>query len=543
MRGAPLQGGGYFHGRNQILFSRRYLLHSSIPAAFFGILYAALFSWIGWRGATGSGGKWEIALSVGAGVLLPMMQHFFLQLFYEKFLTAEKESLLARLLGSHSYLREKEDPSVLLQKLHVDFPAHVEAEFYYRGEFVSGLAQLLLLGGVVGILAPALMVGICIALAFGFALSLLYRSLSSRFFEIRRAAETRVFYAEKNFIEGLEYLRVNPRFHRLAQKIVSFTKDATRWDRKVGAVQDSQIAISGGIKFLAVAALSTVILLPFSFKPENFYWLYLFLGAGSTLNMSLQRKRTARLHGAKIKDFFEAPQLAERREFHGAGIEVQGLEISFSRTNFSPDLGPLFFNWKESDRILVNGRSGRGKTTLLRTLLGLHSFWKGRIRIGAGTISYLSQDPFHLDGATLAENLGLEFDQLSKVDQRIKENQARTLLSHLGLESFSLPQGLQTPMGSSGVSPSKGQWKRIALARELLRQPTIMILDEPLAGLDSVSAAQLVHCIRKNLPHCLLVVAEHRDEILEYLEPTQILSVENRRSSACLPSTHATVTF
>ena len=73
-----------------------------------------------------------------------------------------------------------------------------------------------------------------------------------------------------------------------------------------------------------------------------------------------------------------------------------------------------------------------------------------------------------------------------------------------------LPQGLDTPVGERGLALSAGERHRIALARALLRRPSVLILDEPTAALDATTEHRIADGLREALPKATLIVITHK---------------------------------
>lgn len=153
---------------------------------------------------------------------------------------------------------------------------------------------------------------------------------------------------------------------------------------------------------------------------------------------------------------------------------------------------------------LIIGRSGSGKSTLLEILSGLAEHTQGKIYWGNQTIisdhlqelaGLVFQFPErHFCGGSILEELRFGHPELNLT--QVKEALAEVGLDHLSLNN--------SPNALSG-----GQQRRLALAVQLIRQPNILMLDEPTAGLDWSMRGQLVKLLAKLKQHWTLLVVTH----------------------------------
>lgn len=162
--------------------------------------------------------------------------------------------------------------------------------------------------------------------------------------------------------------------------------------------------------------------------------------------------------------------------------------------------------------LCLRGPSGCGKSTLLQVLAGELAPRAGECRLNgrplhewrlAESIGYLPQQ-WDLFDLSLADNLRLGAAEAS--DQALWG-----LLDELALGDWAraLPEGLATPLGEYGAAVSGGQARRIALARLLLAQRPILLLDEPLAGLDAATRGRVTECLLRRQGQGLLILASH----------------------------------
>lgn len=179
-----------------------------------------------------------------------------------------------------------------------------------------------------------------------------------------------------------------------------------------------------------------------------------------------------------------------------------------------PLLSGIQFTVPKSSLTVLAGPSGCGKTTLLRLLAGLLTPESGQIT-RADALSYVPQEP-HLYNATLFENITL-------FQQGYDEASVHKALKALCLSDWAeaLLQGLMTPLGEGGQSLSQGQRKRLGLARALVQDRPLILLDEPTAALDERTAAtirEVLLSLKASGRHTLFVISH--DERLQAVADT-----------------------
>lgn len=203
-----------------------------------------------------------------------------------------------------------------------------------------------------------------------------------------------------------------------------------------------------------------------------------------------------------------------------APITVEGLTVHHDdRSEAAPE--DLTLTIEPGRVTAIAGPSGCGKSTLLAVILGLIQPSTGTVAIGNvsigdldpaawhSTIGWLPQHP-HLFAATIADNIRLGHPQAN--DTEI-ERAARRARAHHFIED--LPHGYDTVLGDDGDGLSAGQRQRIALARVLLRDAPLVLLDEPTANLDAETQAVLADTIRALSGDHTVVVVAHRPALLQ----------------------------
>ena len=196
--------------------------------------------------------------------------------------------------------------------------------------------------------------------------------------------------------------------------------------------------------------------------------------------------------------------------------------ITFEGVTFSypggrgPALEQLSFSVAAGQRVGVVGASGAGKSTISRLLLRFADPTVGRVTIGGHDlrelslrdlrrlIAVVSQDTYLFHG-TIEENLRMGRPEASQAEL---EAAARSANMHDAI--VALPQGYQTVVGERGVRLSGGQRQRIAIARALLRDAPILILDEALSSVDAESEAAIQDALDRLMRGRTTLIFAHR---------------------------------
>ncbi len=215
-------------------------------------------------------------------------------------------------------------------------------------------------------------------------------------------------------------------------------------------------------------------------------------------------------------------------------VDIVG-EIVFDHVSFQypvtniQALNNISFTLKPGERIAIVGKTGSGKTTIAELLLRMYDIQSGSITIDGKEIrdldltnlrrriGYVPQDGF-LFSDTVAGNIA--YGKPNATGELIEEF-ARNASIHN--EILSLPEGYQTIVGERGVTLSGGQKQRISIARALIKDPEIVILDDCLSAVDADTEQKIMNYFKENLKGKTTIVITHRFSSMSFYDNILVL--------------------
>jgi ABC-type multidrug transport system fused ATPase/permease subunit len=232
---------------------------------------------------------------------------------------------------------------------------------------------------------------------------------------------------------------------------------------------------------------------------------------------------TGNLHAIEVIDRLQgaAEAAAERQDDSAATLKIS-LPTALSVRNLQVRLGErtvldqINLTLPIPGVLAVVGRSGAGKSTLVHTLLGLvdasagsialgdHDFALTPLRAWRHAIGYVPQETilFH---ASIRENLTLVKPDASQAEI---ERAARRAHAYEFIQAW--PEGFDTIIGDQGTKLSGGQRQRLGIARALLTNPRLLLMDEAMSALDAESEAELLRTIEDLRAEMGILIVAHR---------------------------------
>lgn len=234
--------------------------------------------------------------------------------------------------------------------------------------------------------------------------------------------------------------------------------------------------------------------------------------AGSFIGLGQSQAARDRINQLmQLTDTPHAPEADANKPRPAAPFKLQTQQLSARILGALVGPENINIDLNSGQVLLITGASGIGKTTLLKVLANTLEPSSGSYLINQRPyhewqldecIGYLPQQLDIFD-SSLASNLRL-------ADPQASDEQLWQVLADVALADWAKQQnGLDTALGEYGAQISGGQARRVALARLLLAQRPILLVDEPFAGLDSTSSYQVLAALRERQAHGLLIIVSH----------------------------------
>lgn len=452
-----------------------------------------------------------------------------------------RQTLLERIVGRKLPELEKEKVGDLISRTVGDVTLVVDTVMSTLNEFwdtwllmISYFLVLLYMDWKITLLA-SLLVPITLMLAHMMRQPLYQYSLSAR--ETASTANTGLH----RYLSAISVLRSFGKEDAEKEDILKAYEEQVKWNIRQALLQQSLLPIYG-----LIAGIGVVIAIAmgaenvrhglWSVGTFNAYLVMFVAFSGRT---RVAAKVFNRWHGAKAawKRVKEKILICKEEDvkptIHLNPESINHLKVS--KMNFSYGekkiLEDISFEAKAGEIIGITGPVGSGKSTLLNVLLGQYPF-EGDIELNGISLRDLTPEVLNplvgysgheqfLFSMTLEENIVLGEQPNKTVLDKVLD------ISALSEDFSNFEDGLNTHVGEGGRRVSGGQRQRIAMARAFYKKPRILLLDDPFSALDMVTEAKIIHQLRTQFNHEIIIISSHRLSLFE--EVDKILLLEKGR--------------
>ena len=201
----------------------------------------------------------------------------------------------------------------------------------------------------------------------------------------------------------------------------------------------------------------------------------------------------------------------ERETAAGGDVVLSHVTFGYGERTVLRDLS---FSVREGEQVTLIGRTGAGKSTVFRLLLGLYQPQSGRVRIGGVDATALTDRERRACVGCVEQHFyrvpGTVSDQITLGDPRVTEEMAQKAAELAGIDGAirALPEGYATPC-VDGIF-SQGEWQLLSIARAAAANPTVLLLDEITANLDAQTEARVLEALRRASKGRTVLSISHR---------------------------------
>ncbi|MFV0527792.1 MAG: ABC transporter ATP-binding protein [Lachnospiraceae bacterium] len=278
------------------------------------------------------------------------------------------------------------------------------------------------------------------------------------------------------------------------------------------------IVISAGTYMLLRGSLSALVLIVFLLLALNLYGPIMTL-LGMVVNMTRLTHCSSR-----IQDIFDEPLLSGS----ASACAPENFDITFEKVSFSYGSSEVLHNLSltipEKSLTALIGPSGSGKSTIIKLIARFWDTDKGTTRLGGIPVGVLSPDD-------LLQHISMVFQDVYLFNDTIEENirmgnasatqeEIITAAKQAACHEFilSLPEGYQTIVGEGGSTLSGGEKQRISIARALLKDAPVVLLDEATASLDSENEILIQQALNALVKEKTVVLIAHRLHSIQHAD-------------------------
>ncbi|TCS36170.1 type I secretion system permease/ATPase [Reinekea marinisedimentorum] len=211
------------------------------------------------------------------------------------------------------------------------------------------------------------------------------------------------------------------------------------------------------------------------------------------------------------------------RPFIDGSIQFDNISFAYPESQL-PALKNVSFSIKPGEKVAIIGRIGAGKSTIEKLLMGLYQPGSGAIRIDGIDIQQISPADVRQKMGCLPQDVHLFFgsirDNISLGVPHVEDARVIRAAELAGVNTFTdiEPQGLDRPVGERGQYLSGGQRQSVALARALLFNPPIMVLDEPTSNMDNSAEAAVRERLKVLTRERTLLLITHKMSMLDLVD-------------------------
>ena len=425
-------------------------------------------------------------------------------------------------------------------------------------EDVSSVERVLIDGveqGVVAVLQVVIVIGVMFYVSVTLTLlalaplpflvggALWYTLTAHRRYRLQRQASSAMNSLLHDNLSGIRQIKSfvrekeeHARFNRMSDRL----RHATLVVMRVWAIYHPSMYLFGSLGIVLVVAVGAKMVLSGAMQLGDLIaflmltgFLYEPIGKLHQLNQLLQAGRAAGERVFEIIDTPIEPGLADKGDIARIAGDIRYENVTFAYAEGLPALRNVSFHARPGETIALVGATGAGKSTLVNLLTRFYEHTSGEILIDGRSIreynlralreaiGVVTQESFLFNGS-IRENLLMGKPDASDAElwHAVDAANARGFIERL-------PAGLESIVGERGVKLSVGEKQRLSIARALLKDPPILILDEATASVDTATERLIQEALERLMFHRTSIVIAHR--LSTIVRADQILVLDHGR--------------
>ena len=421
-------------------------------------------------------------------------------------------------------------------------------------EDVSSVERVLIDGveqGVVAVLQVVIVIGVMFYVSVTLTLlalaplpflvggALWYTLTAHRRYRLQRQASSAMNSLLHDNLSGIRQIKSfvreaeeHGRFNRMSNQL----RHATLVVMRVWAIYHPSMYLFGSLGIVLVVAVGAKMVLSGTMQLGDLIaflmltgFLYEPIGRLHQLNQLVQAGRAAGERVFEIIDTPIEPGLSDKRDVAQIAGDIRYENVTFAYAEGLPALKNVSFHARPGETIALVGATGAGKSTLVNLLTRFYEHTSGEILIDGRSIreynlralreaiGVVTQESFLFNGS-IRENLLVGKPDASDAElwHAVDAANARGFIERL-------PAGLESIVGERGVKLSVGEKQRLSIARALLKDPPILILDEATASVDTATERLIQEALERLMFHRTSIVIAHRLSTIVHADQILVL--------------------
>lgn len=431
----------------------------------------------------------------------------------------------------------KKDPADLTMRIMGDCTMQENALTHWLPTLYGAIISTAIMAVMIMIYSPIMGIAALWPIPVSFAIIMLSKKIQTKWISTKVQKIVSVNEGVQEFIENIKDLKGNNANGRYLEKL----------NGRIKAVEGSEIAAEfGGAVFFTFAQL----VLKFGIVTTALAGGYLLVDGTidvivfimfliiisrvyDPLSMALQflmAGMTVQVSTARIQEVWDQPEQTGSVEFNPDGYDIVFDNVRFSYGEGKEVLKGLSFTAKQGEITALVGPSGEGKTTASKLAA---RFWD----IDSGKITVGGVDVGTVDPETLLSCYSIVFQDVVLFNASVKDNirvgrkgatdeEVLAMAKAAQCDEFveKLPEGYDTVIGENGAKLSGGERQRISIARALLKDSPIVLMDEATASLDTECETQVQGAISRLIEGKTVIIVAHRLRTIEGADKIVVLT-------------------